>query len=83
VVYRSFATETVVLNLKTGLYHGLNPTGGRMLETLARVGRPDEAAEELASAYDKPLEQISRDLAAFAFDLVQRDLLEVESPPTR
>ena len=29
VVYRTFATETVILNLQTGRYHGLNKTGGR------------------------------------------------------
>ena len=32
VVYRRFAAETVVLNLETGTYHGLNATGARMLE---------------------------------------------------
>ena len=26
VVFRGFATETVVLNLETGKYHGLNPS---------------------------------------------------------
>ena len=34
VVYREFVNETVVLNLETGTYHGLNPSGGRMLEAL-------------------------------------------------
>ena len=34
VVHRSFVAETVVLNLRTGKYHGLNPTAGRMLEAL-------------------------------------------------
>ena len=29
VVYRTFATETVILNLQTGRYHGLKMTGGR------------------------------------------------------
>ena len=34
VVHRSFVAETVVLNLRTGKYHGLNPTAGKMLEAL-------------------------------------------------
>jgi hypothetical protein len=34
VVYRSFATEIVVLNLRTGGYHSLNRTVGRMPEAL-------------------------------------------------
>lgn len=29
VVYRAFVDETVVLNLDTGRYHGLNAVGGR------------------------------------------------------
>ena len=44
VVYRSFPSETVVLNLQTGSYHGLNATAGRMLDgssarMRARCGR--------------------------------------------
>ena len=27
VVHREFAKETVILNLQSGMYHGLNPTG--------------------------------------------------------
>jgi hypothetical protein len=81
VVFRSFAAETVVLNLATGLYHALNPTGGRMLDTLRRVGHIGTAAEELAEVYGQPVEQIRRDLASFAFDLVERGLLEIERNP--
>ena len=29
VVYRDFVSETVLLNIQTGKYHGLNPTAGR------------------------------------------------------
>ena len=39
VVYRTFVTETVALNIETGQYHGLNATAGRMLEVLERGGR--------------------------------------------
>ena len=34
VVYRKYVRETVILNLDTGTYHGLNRSGGKMLETL-------------------------------------------------
>ena len=37
VVFRSFGSETVLLNLSTGQYHGLRGTGGRMLEVLAEI----------------------------------------------
>jgi hypothetical protein len=79
VVYRSFPAETVVLNLKTGRYHGLNPTGGRMLEVLDRVGRVAEAAEQLVAEYGKPRAEIERDLGAFCADLAKRELIEVDA----
>ena len=78
VVYRSFAHETVVLNLDTGLYHGLNPTGGRMLDTLASAGSLDEAAATLAREYEIPFGEIQSDLCAFCEALVERGLLVVE-----
>jgi len=49
VVYRTFAYETVVLNLNTGKYHGLNRTAGRMLESLDRSPTVGEAVELLAA----------------------------------
>jgi len=47
VVHRSFVAETVVLNLQTGRYHGLNPVGGRMLDALngaSSVRRPPSSS---------------------------------------
>ena len=42
----SFALETVVVNLERGVYHGLNPTAGRMLEALERAStRPRRRRE--------------------------------------
>ncbi len=78
VVFRSFANETVVLNLDTGIYHGLNPTGGSTLETLDRVGSVQEAANDLAREYDQPLEDIERDLCEFCQALADRGLLVLD-----
>jgi hypothetical protein len=78
VVYRSFAHETVVLNLETGLYHGVNPTGGRMLDVLSKVGSVGEAAAILAREYDLQIDEIQGDLCAFCEALVERKLLVIE-----
>jgi hypothetical protein len=78
VVFRAFVAETVILNLETGQYHGLNPTGGRMIEVLDRVGRVDEAATLLAAEYSIPVEDITGDLQRFCSDLAARGLIEVE-----
>ena len=79
VIFRSFARETVALNLQTGQFHGLNPTAGRMVELIQRRPRPREAIAPLASEYGVPEEQIERDLAALLALLLERDLIELDS----
>ncbi len=76
VVYRSFALETVVVNLERGVYHGLNPTAGRMLESLERAPSARMAAKSLADELGEPLERIEADLAAFTTDLLDRGLIQ-------
>ncbi|MGZ8693055.1 MAG: PqqD family protein [Gaiellaceae bacterium] len=76
VVYRAFVNETVLLNLDTGCYHGINPTGGRMLEEVVRSRTLREAAARLAELYERPATEIEADLSAFCADLEERGLLE-------
>ncbi len=76
VVYRAFAAETVLLNLQTGKYHGLNPTAGRMLELIDQCGDSHAAALRVAEEYGEPLEKVEYDLLVLCADLEQRGLLE-------
>ena len=78
VVYRRFAAETVLLNLETGRYHGVNPSGGRMLEILEQTPLISEAAAQLAAEYDHPPDEMERDLRVFCADLARRGLVEVD-----
>jgi phosphoribosylamine-glycine ligase len=77
IAYRSFAAETVVLNLDTGKYHGLNTTGGRMLEVLDRAATVRDAVRQLADEYGRPIEEIEVDVAEFCADLAERQLVRV------
>lgn len=79
VVYRSFPSETVILNLETGKYHGLNPTAGRMLEALESCGSVRGAAAQAARLYEQPLEVVEDDLCDLCEALLDRDLLRIES----
>lgn len=81
VVHRGFAAETVVLNLNTGRYHGLNPVAGRMLEMLDQVGGVGEVAAQIATEYEQPLDTVQRDLCALCADLHQRGLIELDDRP--
>ncbi len=78
VVHRGFAAETVVLNLQTGKYHGLNPTAGRMLEVLESKDSVGQAAAEIANEYGQPIDQVEQDLCALCADLAERGLIEVD-----
>ena len=78
VVYRAFAHETVVLDLQTGLYHGLNPVAGRMLEALDGEETIRAALGRLVAAFDDATEaDIQHDLLGFCADLHERGLIEV------
>lgn len=79
VVFRAFVEETVVLNLESGHYHGLNPTAGRMLELLVELGEVDAVAQRIADETGMSAERVAEDLRGFCSSLAERGLIEVES----
>ena len=80
VVHRSFIAETVLLNLETGNYHGLNPVGGVMLEAVNEAPTVRQAAERVADKYGEDPAMVERDLVALCHGLLERGLLEVAGP---
>ena len=78
VVYRPFPAETVVLNLESGVYHGLNPTAGRMLVALQGAMSIAEAAAELELIFPAAAERIEPDLRKLCGDLRDLGLLVLE-----
>lgn len=82
VVYRWFEAETLLLNLNTGQYHGLNPTGGRMLQLLEETeGSVGAAVTRLATEYKVDEAQIAVDMAEFCAQLDERGLIEIDDDP--
>jgi hypothetical protein len=77
VVFRSFAHETVALNLRTGRFHGLNDTAGRMLQLVQRCALPRDAVAPLASEYGVSCEEVARDLERLLELLLERELIGV------
>jgi hypothetical protein len=75
VVHRSFVSETVILNLRTGRYHGLNPTAGKMLEALEAAPTVGDAVPVLADEYGLERSQIQSDLVALTRGLLERGLI--------
>jgi hypothetical protein len=77
VVHRQFEAETVLLNLQTGQYHGLNTTGGRLFELLEETGSAKVASERLAEEFGVSVEQVAADLEEFCDGLLSRGLIEI------
>jgi hypothetical protein len=82
VVYRDFPDETVILNLQSGMYHGLNATAAKMLETLSSAASVDAAIEELAALFEQPREVIEPDVLALCNTLAERGLISHDGDDT-
>lgn len=78
VVHRSFDGSTVLLNLDNGQYHGLNQTGGRMLELIEETGDLGVVVQRIAGEYDRSEAEVSEDLVDFCAMLAERGLLELD-----
>ena len=69
--------EAVILNLKSGLYHGLNPVGARVWELVQQPTRVDAIRDTLTSEYDVDAQTCTRDLLVVLEDLLGAGLIEV------
>ncbi len=75
------ADDVVILDLKGGVYHGLDGVGSRIW-ALLQVQRPvREIRDAILQEYDVEPEQCERDLLALLSDLVANGLLDVQPAP--
>jgi hypothetical protein len=77
VVYREFPVETVILNLHTEAYHGLNPTAGQMLVALDRSPTVEDAAAVIAERFSRSSQEIQVDMCELCAQLLERGLIEL------
>jgi hypothetical protein len=78
VLYRELASETVLLDARSGTYFGLDPTGTRMWSLLAEHGRIRPAYEILLKEYDVSEADLQRDLLDLVDKLASHGLLQVD-----
>jgi hypothetical protein len=76
VLVRVFENESVILNLNTESYHGLDDVGSRMWTALTHSASIQEAFEALVSEYDVAPAQLRQDLDDFLEKLRQRGMVE-------
>ena len=69
--------EAAVLNLKTGVYYGLDEVGASVWKLLAEPRRIDEIVDALIGEYEVDREACLRDVMALVGELAVRGLVEV------
>ena len=75
VMSRLVGDETVLLDLASGMYFGLDDVGKRIWESVAEGQSLGETAAIIATEYEVDEAQAQADLIEFATDLVERGLL--------
>ena len=77
VLVRSLEGESVVLNLKTEKYFGLDEVGTRMWTLLTDASSIQSAFESLVAEYDVEPAQLRADMEKLIGELVEHGLLTV------
>ena len=71
--------EVVILNLKDGVYYGLNSIGGRIWDLIQEPRTASEIKDILLQEYDVEEERCTQELLALLQDLVSHGLVEIKN----
>ena len=70
--------EAVILNLKSGVYYGLDPVGARVWSLIQEPRTVSVVLDTLLEEYDVEPGRCESDLFVLLDDLAGRDLLEIK-----
>jgi Coenzyme PQQ synthesis protein D (PqqD) len=79
VLVRFLENESVLLNLETERYYGLDDTGTRMWQLVTAAASIDEAFAELLREFDVEEGQLRLNLSELVGRLVEHGLLQIHS----
>ena len=77
VLFQELQGEAVVLNLKSGVYFGLDPVGTRIWQLFAAHELLSEIAQTIVAEYDVTEDRSAADLLALVIDLERNGLVTV------
>lgn len=75
VMARKVGDETVILDLATGTYFGLDPVGARMWQFMSEGKTLAEVCDAMQEEFDVTRENIERDVIALAEKLQAQQLV--------
>jgi Coenzyme PQQ synthesis protein D (PqqD) len=77
VVAREVDDETMLLDLASGEYFGLNPVGGRFWQLLEQGSSLAETRDTLLDEFEVEAAQLDRDLADLIAQLAEKGLVSL------
>ena len=75
VLFQELQGESVLLNLKTGVYFGLDAVGTRVWELLDQPRPLSDVLDVLVREYEVTNEQCEADLLSLAGDMLKHELV--------
>jgi hypothetical protein len=83
VVFRDLDGELVLLNLRTGVYFGLDRVGTRIWGLIADERSLSEIVGALTADYEVDAETCEADVAQFVATLADNELIDLADAPSR
>ncbi len=77
----NLAGESAILNIKSGVYYGLDSVGARIWELVQQPRSVNEVRETLLKEYDVEPQRCETDLLALLERLLAEGLIEVQDGP--
>ncbi len=80
VATRELEGESIVLDLESGMYFGLDVVGTRIWQLVVEHGRLASVRQHMLDEYDVEPPELEADLLRLAVELVERRLLVISGP---
>lgn len=80
VVFRELDGETVLLNLTSGVYFGLDEVGTRIWHLIGEHRNLGAVIEALSTEYDADRAEIEKDVLDLTEQLLAKSLLTLDAP---
>jgi len=80
VISRELSGETVLLNLESGVYYGLDAIGTRVWQLLMQGGTVAGVCETMIEEYDVAPEMLQGDVARLVGELRERGIVTPREP---
>lgn len=78
VMARQLGEETIILDLESGTYFGLDPVGARIWQLMNEGKSLAEICDVMLDEYEVSREKLERDASALVQDLAARNLIDTE-----